>query len=231
MNTAIIVAAGKGKRFGAEKPKQFIEILGKPLLIHTLEKFENCAAVNEIIVVLSEAEISDFRKTVEKFNFNKIRKIVSGGETRAESVFNGLNSINDEAAEIVAVHDGARPLVSVEEITHTISKTQDTGAACLVAKVTDTIKKVKDGKIVKTINRQHLRRAQTPQCFRIELLKRAFSENVIDETITDECFLVEKLGVEISVVEGSAQNIKITTPEDLIFAESLLKKQIKSTNV
>ena len=230
MNTAIIVAAGQGKRFGGEKPKQFIEIQGKPLLIHTLEKFENCPAVDEIIVVLPASEVLEHQKTVENFKLKKIKKIVSGGKSRAESVLNGLNAI-DDSVEVVAVHDGARPLVSVESITQTIEKAHETGAACLVGKITDTIKEVKDGKIVKTIDRQNLRRAQTPQCFRYEMLKRAFAEIKIDETVTDECFLAEKLGIEVSIVEGGAQNIKVTTPEDLFFAENLLKEQTKITNV
>jgi 2-C-methyl-D-erythritol 4-phosphate cytidylyltransferase len=136
---------------------------------------------------------------------------------------NGLNAIESERCEIVAVHDGARPLVSVEEISATIEKAKETGAACLVAAVTDTIKEVADGKIIGTIDRSKLRRALTPQCFRYEILKRAFAENEISEIVTDECFLVERLGYEIATVEGSAQNIKITLKEDFVFAEHLLK--------
>ena len=224
MNTAIIVAAGSGTRFGSTIPKQFLEISGKPLLIHTLERFEFCPAIDEIVLVLSAAEIGGFQNIIEKFHLKKLVKIVSGGETRAASVLNGLNSINSEQAEIVAVHDGARPLVTTEEITETIEKARETGAACLVATVTDTIKEVSDGKIIATIDRVKLRRALTPQCFRYEILKRAFAENEIGETVTDECFLVEKLGYEIAVVEGSAKNIKVTTPEDFVLAESFLKR-------
>jgi 2-C-methyl-D-erythritol 4-phosphate cytidylyltransferase len=140
-----------------------------------------------------------------------------------------LNAIDPENIEIVAVHDGARPLVSSEEITRTIQKAREVGAACLVAGVTDTIKKVDGGKIIDTIDRAKLRRALTPQCFRYEILRRAFAENEIGELVTDECSLVEKLGYEIATVEGSAKNIKITTPEDLVLAESLLKQsQIKN---
>ena len=224
MNTAIIVAAGQGKRFGAERPKQFLEICGKPLLIYTLQQFNICPAIDEIVLVLSAGEIENFKPNAEKYNLKKLSKIISGGNTRAESVLNGLNTIDAKTAEVVAVHDGARPLVSVEEIAQTVEKARETGAACLVGKVVDTIKEIKDGKIVKTINREHLRRALTPQCFRYEVLKRAFAENEIGEIITDECFLVEKLGVEIAIVEGSAKNIKITTPEDFLLAESLLKE-------
>ena len=224
MNIAIIVAAGSGTRFGAEKPKQFLEILGKPLLIHTLEKFEQCAAIDEIYLILSEKAIESFRQTLEKYRLKKLSKVIAGGINRAESVRNGLNAIDDEGVEIVAVHDGARPLVTGEEITRTIEKARETGAACLVASVTDTIKQVADGKLVRTIDRAELRRALTPQCFRYELLKRAFAENDIGETVTDECFLVEKLGCEIAAVEGSAKNIKVTLPEDFVLAETLLKQ-------
>jgi 2-C-methyl-D-erythritol 4-phosphate cytidylyltransferase len=224
MNVAIIVAAGSGTRFGSVVPKQFHEILGKPLLIHTLERFEICLAVNEIVLVLSAEEIENFRDTAEKFNLKKLSAIVSGGETRAASVLNGLNAIGGESVEIVAVHDGARPLVTIEEITKTIEKARDAGAACLVAAVTDTIKEVANEKIIGTIDRSKLRRALTPQCFRYEILKRAFTAaSAVGETVTDECLLVEKLGYEIATVDGSAKNVKVTTPEDFILAESLLR--------
>lgn len=221
MNTAIIVAAGSGKRFGGEVPKQFLEISGKPLLIHTVEKFENCSLIDKIIVVLSTDYIENFSKLLGNYSITKLQEIVSGGETRAQSVFNGLNSIKD--AEIVAVHDGARPLVTCEEISQTIKKAKETGAACLVAKVTDTIKQVSGDKIKQTIDRENLRRALTPQCFQFEILKKAFENADLTESATDECFLVEKLGYEIAFVEGSAKNIKVTTREDLEIAEIFLR--------
>jgi 2-C-methyl-D-erythritol 4-phosphate cytidylyltransferase len=222
MNSAIIVAAGEGKRFGGEMPKQFVTIHEKPLIIHTLTRFENCPAIDEIVLVLAAAWIEDFQKDVAKFNLTKLKKIVPGGKTRAESVFSGLEAVS-ENAEIVAVHDGARPLVSVEEIARTIEKAGEIGAACLVAGVSDTIKEVAGGRIVGTIDRANLRRALTPQCFRLEILQKAFAGMDLSEDVTDECFLVEKLGQRIAAVEGSARNIKITTPEDLILAEMVLK--------
>lgn len=225
MNIAIIVAAGSGTRFGSEIPKQFIEILGKPILIYTLEKFENCPDIDEIILVLSENEIAGFSEIIKKYNLKKISKIISGGETRAESVWNGLNSIDSEKCKIVAVHDGARPLVSIREISETVEMAKKYGAACLVGKVTDTIKKISDGRIVETVDREKLRRALTPQVFRYAILKEAFEQNGIGETATDECFLVEKLGYEIAFVEGSAKNIKITTREDFEIAEKFLIKE------
>lgn len=218
MNTAIIVAGGSGTRFGAEKPKQFVEILGKPLICYTLERFEDCSSIDEIILVLPAAEIEHFQKN---FNSTKLKTIVAGGKTRAESVFNALKSVSGKT-EIVAVHDGARPLVSIEEIAQTIEKAVETGAACLVSVVSDTIKEISGGKISGTIDRTKLRRALTPQCFRVEILKKAFAAADLSEAVTDECFLVEKLGYEIAIVEGSAKNIKITTPEDLHLAEVFL---------
>ena len=221
MNFAIIVAAGSGTRFGADMPKQFLEISGKPVLIHTLEKFEDCAAIDEIVLVLSAAEIEKFRSSLTRYNLRKPLKIVAGGESRAESVLSGLNSVDAARAEIIAVHDGARPLVSVGEITATIETAKQCGAACLVAPVTDTIKEVAKGKIVGTIDRSRLRRALTPQTFRYEILRKAYGQNDLSAA-TDECSLVEKLGYEIAFVEGSAKNIKITHAEDLRVAELFL---------
>ena len=222
MNSAIIVAAGSGTRFGSEIPKQFLEIAGKPLIFHTLERFENCAAIDEIILVLAENEIENFRELSQNYNLKKLNKIIAGGKTRAESVSNGLNAV-DENCEIVAVHDGARPLVSSEEISATIEKASETGAACLTAKVTDTIKKIENDKIVETIDRDNLRRALTPQCFKTEILREAFANADLNESATDECFLVENIGYKIAFVDGSAKNIKITTREDFLIAEIFLK--------
>jgi 2-C-methyl-D-erythritol 4-phosphate cytidylyltransferase len=224
MNTAIIVAAGSGKRFGGKTPKQFLEILGKPLIIHAIQRFESCPEIGEIILVLPATESAKFLQIAGKYGLKKISKIVGGGETRAESVWKGLSAIRTATAEIVAVHDGARPLVAVEEIAETVAKARETGAACLVSTVTDTIKQVENGKIARTIDRTTLRRALTPQCFRYEILRRAFENADLSEAATDECFLVERLGQKIATVEGSARNIKITRPEDLILAESLLKQ-------
>lgn len=223
MNSAIIVAAGSGTRFGADKPKQFLEICGKPVVVHTLERFENCGVVDRIILVLPADEIENFRQTAAKYNLKKLSEIVAGGKTRAESVLSGLNSVDANSAEIIAVHDGARPLISGEEISATIGKAKEFGAACLVAPVTDTIKEIENGVIVGTIDRNRLRRALTPQAFQLDVLRKAFAQNDLSAA-TDECFLVEKLGFEIAIVEGNAQNIKITHPQDLRIAEFFLSE-------
>jgi 2-C-methyl-D-erythritol 4-phosphate cytidylyltransferase len=224
MNTAIIVAAGTGQRFAANQPKQFVEFLGKPLIIHTLERFESCWAVDEIVVVLSELGIREFEISNFRSEITKLKQVVAGGATRAESVRNGLDAVNAETS-IVAVHDGARPLVSAEEIAATIEKARETGAACLVGEVTDTIKEIDGELISRTIDRVKLRRALTPQAFEYEIIRDAFEGVDLTDAITDECYLVEKLGVRIAFVEGSSINIKITRPEDLILAEALLQSR------
>lgn len=221
MNTAIIVAAGSGTRVNSQRPKQFLEILGKPVIIHTLERFEDCPDVSAIILVLAEEEIAAFTESVKKYNFSKLGQIVAGGGSRAQSVLNGFRLV-DPASEVVAVHDGARPLVTSSEIGVTIRRAAEDGAACLVAPVTDTIKEVDGDHIVGTVDRRVLRRALTPQAFRYAILEEAFENADNLATATDECFLVEELGHQIATIPGSARNIKITHAEDLLLAEAIL---------
>ncbi|MBK6748965.1 MAG: 2-C-methyl-D-erythritol 4-phosphate cytidylyltransferase [Acidobacteria bacterium] len=221
MNTAIIVAAGSGSRFGSAIPKQFAVLCGKPVIIHTIERFEACDAIDEIVLVLSESGIEQFQISNFRSEIKKLKKIVSGGASRTESVRNGLDAV-DPSTEFVAVHDGARPLVTSREIARTVEKALESGASCLVAEVTDTIKKIDNGHIAGTVDRNSLRRALTPQAFRYDLLKRAFEGADLNDSVTDECYLVEKLGIKISIVEGSSRNIKITKPDDLLFAESVI---------
>ena len=224
LNTAIIVAAGAGKRFGDERPKQFIELLGKPLIIHTIERFESCPAIDEIVLVAAEDRSEEFRELLAGQPFAKVRAIVPGGATRAQSVRSGLDSIDGETAWIVAVHDGARPLVTAREITQTVEAASLHGAACLVADLTDTIKEVDHGFITRTVPRAGLRRALTPQAFQYDILRKAFDDAELGEDVTDECCLVERTGIRIFCVEGSSRNIKITRPEDLKLAEMYLSE-------
>jgi 2-C-methyl-D-erythritol 4-phosphate cytidylyltransferase len=214
--TAIIVAAGTGSRFKSETPKQFLDLAGKPVIVRTLERFQNAESIDSIVLVLSRNRIDE-----SDFAFSKLDKVVAGGATRAESVLNGLNAAPD--ADIVAVHDGARPLVSIDEIDRTVTKAKEMGAACLVAAVTDTIKSIRGNEISGTLDRNKLRRALTPQAFKIEVLRRAFEMGELDEDVTDECYLVEKLGHPIAFVEGSARNIKITHADDLRLAEMIYR--------
>ena len=221
LTSAIIAAGGHGARFQSERPKQFLELLGKPIVIHTLESFERCGAIDEIVLVLPAEEIDAFVPLAEAAKITKLRRIVVGGSTRAESVKNGLDAV-DPPSEIVAVHDGARPLVTCKEITAVIETAAEKGAACLVAPIMDTVKSVVDSSIVGTVDRAHLRRALTPQAFRYDILRRAFDVAKLKEDVTDECYLVEKLGIPIATVEGDARNIKITRPEDLVIAEAYM---------
>jgi 2-C-methyl-D-erythritol 4-phosphate cytidylyltransferase len=174
-------------------------------------------------VVLPAEESAGFLSLAGKFGVRKLARVVPGGATRSDSVKRGLMAIRSATAEIVVVHDGVRPFVTVEEIDATIAAAKYDGAAILVAPVTDTIKQVDYRAIVKTLDRGTLRRALTPQCFRYELLREAYQKaDVNDPSLTDESALVEQLGKRVSIVEGSARNIKITTAEDLAIAEAIL---------
>ncbi len=223
MNIAIIAAAGAGTRMASDRPKQFLLLAGTPVIFHTLKPFEECEQIHEVIVVLPAEESAGFLSMAGKYGLRKLARVVPGGATRADSVKRGLLAIRSTTAEIVAVHDGVRPFVTIAEIESTIAAAQTDGAAVLVAPVTDTIKQVSDGAVVKTLDRGLLRRALTPQCFQYELLRQAYQHaDVNDPSLTDESALVEQLGKPVSIVEGSARNIKITTAEDLAIAEAML---------
>ena len=223
MNVAIIAAAGQGKRLMGKRPKQFLELAGTPIIIHTLRVFERCDAIHEIITVVAAEEIDEFLSLTRRFDLSKPSKVVAGGTTRAESVRNGLRAVDGSRAEVVAVHDGVRPLVTVNEIARTVEAARINGAAILVSPGVDTVKRVRDGVVVDSLDRRELRNALTPQCFSYELLCRAFeSVDVLDPTLTDESSLVERLGERVVTVEGSARNIKITQPEDLVIGEAIL---------
>ena len=223
MNIAIIAAAGAGTRLASDRPKQFLLLAGTPVIFHTLRAFEQCDSIHEVIVVLPAEESAGFLSMAAKSGLRKVARVVPGGATRAESVKRGLMSVRAATAEIVAVHDGVRPFVTVDEISRVVAAAQVDGAAILVAPVTDTIKQVTDEAVVKTLDRGVLRRALTPQCFRYELLREAYQRaDVNDPCLTDESALVERFGHRVTIVEGSARNIKITTAEDLAVAEALL---------
>jgi 2-C-methyl-D-erythritol 4-phosphate cytidylyltransferase len=225
MNVAIVVAAGKGTRLGADRPKQFLELDGLPVIVHTLRQFERCTEIDEVVVVLAADEIAGFQTLAQQFGLQKVSRVIAGGATRAQSVRRGLAVIDE--AELIAVHDGVRPFVTPAEIDRVMAAARFTGAAILVAPVADTIKEIKDDLVVRTLPRAQLRRALTPQCFRFDILKRAYDQLTEIESegieVTDDCLLVERLGVEIAAIEGSARNIKITRVEDLALGEALLR--------
>jgi 2-C-methyl-D-erythritol 4-phosphate cytidylyltransferase len=225
MNVAIIPAAGQGTRVGGKRAKQFLELGGVPVIIHTLRRFEQCPDVQETIVVLPAPEVAGFLSLAGQYGLRKLARVVAGGQTRAESVWRGLQVIRAANAGIVAVHDGVRPFVTSDEISRTVAAAATSGAAILVAPAIDTIKEVRDGQVLRTLERAHLRHALTPQCFRYALLHEAYERaQNLGTSVTDDSSLVEQLGVKVAVVEGDARNIKITRPEDLALAEILLKQ-------
>ena len=226
MNIAIIAAAGTGSRMASERPKQFLQLAGTPIIFHTLKPFELCDSIQEVIVVLPAEESAEFLAQAGKRGLRKLSRVVPGGATRADSVKRGLQAVRAATADIVAVHDGVRPFVTVEEIDNAIDAARRDGAAILTTRATDTIKRVEGDTVVETLARQNLRQALTPQCFRYELLRRAYEQvDITDPSLTDESVLVERLGHRVTVVEGSARNIKITTPRDLLLAEALLQEE------
>ena len=225
MNVAIIAAAGQGTRMGGKRAKQFLELAGIPVIIHTLKRFEQCEVIQEIIVVLPAQEAAEFLSLADKYGLRKLAKVVPGGITRAESVLRGLRAVREATAEIVAVHDGVRPFVTPEEITRTVEAARTHEAAILVAPVTDTIKEVESEQVARTLKRGQMRRALTPQCFRYSVLRRAYEQaDLLDPDLTDDSVLVERLGTKVAIVEGNPHNIKITQPQDLAIAEVFLKQ-------
>jgi 2-C-methyl-D-erythritol 4-phosphate cytidylyltransferase len=225
MNIAIIAAAGTGSRMASDRPKQFLQLAGTPIIFHTLKPFELCESIQEVIVVLPAEESAAFLAAAGKYGLRKLARVVPGGATRADSVKRGLSAIRPATAEIVAVHDGVRPFVTVEEIDNTVEAARRDGAAILTTPATDTIKLVEGNSVVQTLERRNLRQALTPQCFRYDLLRRAYDEaDVSDPSLTDESSLVERLGQKVTIVDGSPGNIKITTPRDLLIAEAFLNE-------
>ncbi len=224
MNIAIIAAAGQGKRMDGRRAKQFLELAGTPILIHTLNRFDQCEDINESVVVATAADVSNCEKLVASYCSGKPVRVIAGGATRSESVWLGLQVVDPSTADIIAVHDGVRPFVMPAEISRTIEMASIHGAAILVAPVTDTIKQIVNGGIERTLDRSRLRRALTPQCFRYDILRRAYENGEKTSAATDCSMLVEAMGIEVFTVDGDARNIKITRPEDLAYGEVLIKQ-------
>jgi 2-C-methyl-D-erythritol 4-phosphate cytidylyltransferase len=226
--SAIIVAGGNGRRFGGTTKKQFIEICGKPILYHSIDAFEKCKLVSEIVLVLPAENLEFYERTISKIKrFKKIQKTVKGGKKRQDSVYNGLKNVSDKA-DIVLVHDAARPLVNIKIINRVIDQSKKSGCAICAVRINDTVKQSSgDYLIEKTIPRDDLWLAQTPQGFKYDLIKSAF-QNAYEKNLvgTDESSFVESLGIKPAIVEGPKYNIKITKPEDLKLAEFYLKEEI-----
>jgi 2-C-methyl-D-erythritol 4-phosphate cytidylyltransferase len=213
----IVVAAGAGKRFGQRK--QFVYLRGKPVLEWTLERFEAHEEIGSVVLVLPDEQD---RKHYQ-LRYGKIVDVVRGGEERQDSVWQGFRLLDDARTELVLVHDGARPLVDGALISRVIARTRSSGAAVPVLPLEDTAKEVEDGRVVRTVDRFRVLRAQTPQGFLYPVLKKALDAARRDRFYgTDEAMLVERVGLPVATVEGSPANIKITTPLDLRIAEALL---------
>ena len=223
--SVIIAAAGMSNRMGSKINKQFIWIEGKPILAHTVEKFEKCRYIDEIIIVSKEEEIEYCRKEiVRKYKFKKVSNIIRGGRERQDSVYNGILALN-EKSDIVLTHDGARPFVEIKNIEDGIKGVLEFGACVIGVPVTDTIKVVGQcNTIENTPDRTTIWAAQTPQCFLKTILIEGYDNAIKDRYFaTDDSSIVEKLGYDVKMIMGSYKNIKITTPEDIIIAESLFK--------
>ena len=217
---AIIAAGGQGKRIIAtdserKLPKQFLMLRDKPVLAHTVDKFERCELVDEI-GYCSQA-------IVDKYSFRKVRKVICGGKERQDSVHLGLKACPNNTS-IVVIHDGVRPLISVDRISESIKMCQEKKAVVVAVPVEETIKRVEQGNIVTTLDRSKLWLTQTPQTFEYKLILDAYGKAEENNSVgTDDSVLVERLGHEVTILEGDYKNIKITTMEDLHAAEKLLE--------
>jgi len=224
---AIVVAAGNSTRMGQNK--QFISLLGIPIIARSLLAFETCAKVRDIVVVTKEECIADIERICDEYNITKLTAIVEGGETRQESVENGIKATSLDIS-YYAIHDGARPLVSPDDISECIDAARINGSAALGVFVKDTIKRVNVEKcILETPNREFLMAVQTPQIFEAEIYKKALAKAKEEElSVTDDCGLVESAGYPVFIVEGSYENIKVTTPEDIAVATAILEGRMSN---
>jgi 2-C-methyl-D-erythritol 4-phosphate cytidylyltransferase len=218
----IIVAAGKGTRINSTTPKQFLELCGKPILLHTVEAFINYNNSINIILVLPDGDIDIWNGIAKKYNLTKPITITKGGDTRFQSVRNGLDVISGNG--FVAIHDGVRPLVSNDIISNSFKLAEENQAAVAAVPLKDSIR-ITEKNSSKAIDRSQFRLIQTPQTFDVQLIKKAYALKE-DQSLTDDASVAERGGYKVSLFEGSYENIKITTPEDLIVAEALLKARM-----
>ncbi len=226
-NAAVIVAAGSGTRMGTQLPKQFLEVLGRPILAHTVDKFQNNAHIDEIVIVTSEPFISFCVNMVKEFGFHKVSAVVVGGATRQMSVMNGISQLGDDIYNVF-IHDGARPLISDSVISKCAATLVDATACAVGVPMKDTIKYSDKGEYIdRTVDRSHLWQIQTPQCFRVKLISDCHIK-AVDEGFeaTDDCMLMEHYGERVALVEGEYENIKITSPQDIYVMEGLLSDKL-----
>lgn len=222
--TAIIVAAGDSTRMGYKLSKQLIPLCGRPAIEYTLRAFQDCDMIDEIDIVTRPQDINDVAQIA--FQFKKVMGIISGGVDRAESVRKGIRNTSKKTTHFV-IHDGARVMITPEEICRVLNVAFETGAATLGTPVIDTIKVAgEDGNIISTPDRSTLWAVQTPQVFERDLYLRAIDYAVENNlSVTDDCSLVEALGASVRIVRGEYTNLKLTTPSDVVIAEALLKRK------
>jgi len=227
MVSAIIVAAGKGTRMGPSVDKLWLEVAGRPVIAHTWKIFNDLSAVEEIILVVRDGMQSHFSELAAHCGFKKPFRLVAGGAERQDSVWNGLGALAPET-EVVAIQDGARPCTSTELILATIAAAWETGAAVAAQPVTDTLKESADGQVItRTVDRSKLWAVQTPQTFRVELLRRAIATaRERGLVLTDDTAACELIGQPVRLVGGKAANPKVTVPADLALVESLLRSAV-----
>jgi 2-C-methyl-D-erythritol 4-phosphate cytidylyltransferase len=225
---AIIPAAGAGLRFGGKRAKQFLELDGRPILAVTLEKFQHCPSIDEIILVVPEDRTGYCREAiVEKYRLTKVVKIVPGGERRQDSVRLGVKASNDRFG-LILIHDGVRPLIRTELIARVVDAGKRNRAVITALPAKETVKEVEhNGLVTKTYDRRKVWLVQTPQAFRYEDIRAAHERALAEgwDHITDDALLMERMGIPVKVIEGSEDNIKVTTPHDLALATFFLRRQ------
>ncbi len=224
MDYVIIVAGGKGLRMGNDIPKQFLPVAGKPILMHTIERFHEYDENLKVILVLPESQQAYWKELCEMYHFGISHTVVNGGDTRFQSSKNGLAAIPDGEDGVVGIHDGVRPFVSKEVIAECYETAREEYAAIPVYAVTDTLRYIDKRGGGKNVLRDDYRIVQTPQTFDISLAKQAFNQGY-KEQFTDDASVVESLGCQVAMVEGNRENIKITTPFDLKVAEAILSHE------
>lgn len=225
---AIIPAAGIGARMGSNKPKQFIDLCGKPILAVTLSHFQQCNLVDKIVVVVSKDDVDYCRREiVDRYKLNKVFNVIVGGKRRQDSVRKGLEAV-DDLCRWALIHDGVRPLVTTELIEKVIKAAKKFRAVITGLPVKETVKELDDQSMVlRSVDRSQLWLIQTPQIFRFEDINLAHQKAIKDgcEEATDDAFLIEKMGIPVKIIEGEENNIKVTTPRDLDIARFLLSKK------
>jgi 2-C-methyl-D-erythritol 4-phosphate cytidylyltransferase len=215
---AVIVAGGSGKRMGAEIPKQFLELAGRPVLMHTIERFKSFNEAIEIITVLPENQLRHWLELQEKYSFTVPQTLVKGGSARFFSVRNGLKFVN--VPGLVAIHDGVRPFVSIDTIKRCFDTAEKLGNAIPSVSPAESLRILTDQGSL-PVNRLHVKQIQTPQVFNAELIKKAYLQEYSHE-FTDDATVLEKTGEKINLIDGNRENIKITNPEDLLISKALL---------